>query len=64
MLRFIARDAVGVALVPRVVLKDELELKVLVEWARVSGLKETFYAVTTSRRFANPLLKLLMPKPT
>ncbi len=49
---------------PRVVLKDELERKVLVEWARVSGLEETFYAVTTSRRFTNPLLKLLMPKPT
>lgn len=64
MLRLMARETAGVALVPRVVVKDELERKVLVEWARVSGLKETFYAVTTSRRFANPLLKLLMPKPT
>ncbi len=60
MLRLMARETVGVALVPPVVVKDELERKVLVEWARVPGLKEAFYAVTASRRFANPLLKLLI----
>ncbi|MBU3670951.1 MAG: LysR family transcriptional regulator [Sinobacteraceae bacterium] len=60
MLRLMARETRGVALVPPVVVKDELERKVLVEWARVPGLKETFYAVTASRRFANPLLKLLI----
>ncbi|NDE00532.1 MAG: LysR family transcriptional regulator [Gammaproteobacteria bacterium] len=60
MLRLMARETRGVALVPPVVVKDELERKVLVEWARVPGLKETFYAVTASRRFASPLLKLLI----
>ena len=60
MLRLMARETVGVALVPPVVVKDELERKVLVEWARVPGLTEAFYAVTASRRFANPLLKLLI----
>lgn len=60
MLRLMARDSPGVALVPAVVVKDELERGTLVERARVPGLKETFYAITASRRFGNPLLKSLM----
>lgn len=60
MLRLMARETRGVALVPPVVVTDELERKTLVEWARVPGLRETFFAVTASRRFANPLLKLLI----
>ena len=60
MLRLVARETQGVALVPPIVVKDELERGVLVEWARVAGLKESFYAVTTSRRFTNPYLKLLI----
>jgi len=60
MLRLMARETRGVALVPPVVVTDELARKTLVEWARVPGLRETFFAVTPSRRFANPLLKLLI----
>lgn len=60
MLRLMARETRGVALVPPVVVTDELARKTLVEWARVPGLRETFFAVTASRRFANPLLKLLI----
>ena len=60
MLRLVARETRGVALVPPIVVKDELERGVLVEWARVAGLKESFYAVTASRRFTNPYLKLLI----
>lgn len=63
MLRLMARETRGVALVPPVVVKDELERRVLVERARVSGLKEIFYAVTTSRRFTNPFLKMLISNP-
>jgi LysR family transcriptional regulator, transcriptional activator of nhaA len=60
MLRLVARESKGVALVPPVVVKDELERGTLVQRARVTGLKETFYAVTASRRFGNPLLKTLL----
>jgi hypothetical protein len=28
--------------------------------ARVEGLRESFYAVTATRRFANPLIKSLL----
>jgi LysR family transcriptional activator of nhaA len=60
MLRLIARESPGVALVPPVVVRDELERGTLVERARVPGLRETFYAVTATRRFANPLIKALL----
>lgn len=60
MLRLMARETRGVALVPPVVVKDELERGTLVELAPIPGLKETFYAVTASRRFTNPFLKTLM----
>lgn len=60
MLRLIAREGSGLALVPPVVVKDELERGVLVERARVPGLREHFYAVTTSRRFASPLVRTLI----
>jgi LysR family transcriptional activator of nhaA len=60
MLRLMARECRGIALLPPVVVKDELERGVLIERARVPGLSESFYAVTTSRRFANPLLKKLL----
>lgn len=60
MLRLVARESPGVALVPPVVVKDELDRRVLVEYARVTGLRENFFAVTASRRFGNPLLKALL----
>lgn len=60
MLRLMARECRGIALLPPVVVKDELERGVLIERARVPGLSESFYAVTTARRFANPFLKKLL----
>jgi LysR family transcriptional activator of nhaA len=60
MLRLVARESPGVALVPPVVVQEELERRVLVERARVTGLRETFYAATMSRRFGNPLLHELL----
>lgn len=60
MLRLIARETPGVALVPPIVVRDELERGTLVQRARVEGLRETFYAVTATRRFANPLIKSLL----
>ena len=61
MLRLLARELDGVALVPSIVVRDELESGVLVEHCRIPGLTESFYAIVQNRRFPNPLLgELLM----
>jgi LysR family transcriptional activator of nhaA len=60
MLRLLAREGIGLAVVPSIVVRDELEARVLVELAPLPQLKETFFAITLARRFPNPLLKLLI----
>ncbi len=60
MIRLLARESVGLAVVPPIVVKDELETGRLVEVDRFPQLSETFYAVTLSRRFPNPLLRELI----
>ncbi len=60
MLRLLAREHLGLAVVPSIVVRDELDAGMLVEIARLPGLVETFYAVTLSRRFPNPLLRELL----
>jgi LysR family transcriptional regulator, transcriptional activator of nhaA len=60
MLRLMARETEGVTLVPPVVVKDELESGALVERYCFSDIKESFYAITQSRRFPNPILRELM----
>jgi LysR family transcriptional activator of nhaA len=56
MLRLLAREGEGLALVPPVVVQDEIESGVLVVTHRVPQIRETFYAITPSRRFPNPLV--------
>ena len=56
MLRLLAREGEGLALVPPVVVRDEIESGVLVETHRIPQIQETFYAITPSRRFPNPLV--------
>jgi LysR family transcriptional activator of nhaA len=60
MLRLLAREGPGLALVPPVVVQGELREGVLVERCRVPDLHERFYAITPSRRFPNPLVKELV----
>lgn len=60
MMRLMAREGLGLALVPPIVIKDELASGTLVEAARVPDLTETFYAVTVARRFPNPLVRELL----
>ena len=60
MIRLLAREGVGLAIVPPIVVKDELEGAALVEVGRLSGLEEIFYAITLRRRFPNPLLAGLL----
>ena len=60
MLRLMAREDVGLAVVPPIVVNDELANGLLIEASKLPGLQETFYAVTQMRRFPNPLLKQLL----
>lgn len=60
MLRLLARDSDGLALLPRVVVRDELKSKRLVEYCVVPGLYENFFAITVTRRFTPPLLRTLL----
>lgn len=60
MLRLLAREDIGLAVVPPIVVKDELANGRLIEAAQLPSLRETFYAVTLARRFPNPLLRMLI----
>ena len=60
MLRLIARETEVIALVPPVVVQDELKSGELVELYQIPDIHETFYAVTVSRRYPNPYLKKLL----
>jgi LysR family transcriptional activator of nhaA len=63
LLRLLARDSDGVALLPSVVVQDELRSGRLVEYGVVPDLHENFYAISVQRRFAPPLLKSLLKQP-
>ena len=60
MLRLVAREHPGLAVVPPIVVKDELDSGVLMEVAELPGLVETFFAITLARRFPNPVLDLVL----
>ena len=60
MLRLLAREHVGHAVVPPIVVRDELDAGLLMEIGPIPGLVETFVAITPSRRFPNPLLRSLI----
>jgi LysR family transcriptional activator of nhaA len=60
LMRLLAREEVGLALLPPIVVRDELRAGALVEAARLPDIVETFYAVTVARRFPNPLARALI----
>ncbi len=60
MLRLLARETGALALVPPVVVQDELAARTLVQRCSIPQLQERFYAVTVARRFPHPLLKQLL----
>lgn len=57
MLRLLAREMDAITLVPRVVVRDELENKTLIELHCVSQIRESFYAINPARYFPNALVK-------
>ena len=60
LLRLLARDSGAVALLPSVVVRDELSSGQLVEYCVVPDLIENFFAITVKRHFEPPLLKELL----
>lgn len=60
MLRLLTRESAAVALVPPIVVRDELKAGILVEHCRIPEVTETFYAIVQQRRFPNPLLADLL----
>ena len=60
MMRLMARQGVGLAVLPPIVVRDELEAGTLVEVAPLPGIGETFYALTVERQFPNPLVRRLL----
>ena len=63
MMRLLARDGVGLAVLPPIVVQDELCSGRLIEADRLPGISETFFAVTLKRRFPNPLVVELLERP-
>lgn len=60
MVRLLAREGVGLALAPSVVVADELASGVLVTSPCDLGIFEPFYAVTLAHRFPHPALAGLL----
>lgn len=60
MLRLLARGPGAVALLPAVVVQDELRAGSLQQFCTVPRLHESFYVVTTERRFHTKLPRELL----
>lgn len=60
LIRVLVRGDMGLAVIPPIVVRDELATGRLKEFAQLEGLTETFYAITVKRRFPNPLLPILL----
>lgn len=56
MLRLLARARAGLAVIPPIVVRDELASGELADLAHLDGITEVFCAVTLQRRFPNPLV--------
>ncbi|TNB46357.1 LysR family transcriptional regulator [Martelella lutilitoris] len=60
MLRLLARADAGLAVIPPIVVRDELASGRLIELGRLEDLREEFFAITLHRRFPNPLVAELL----
>lgn len=59
-MRLLARDTHAYALVPTVVVRDELRAGTLHEQCPVPALFEMFYAITAKRMFQHPLIETML----
>jgi LysR family transcriptional activator of nhaA len=62
MLRLVTRAHSGLAVIPPIVVKDELEKGTLVEWKQLPELYEPFLAITSTRRTSTPWLQRLLDR--
>jgi LysR family transcriptional regulator, transcriptional activator of nhaA len=60
MLRLLARDSGALAIVPEVVVQDELESGVLQQYCVLENVAERFYAITAKRHFELVVLQTLL----
>ena len=60
MMRLLAREDAGLAVLPPIVVRDELANGRIIEAAALPEIRETFFAVTLDRRFPNPLVSELL----
>lgn len=60
MMRLLARADAGLAVIPRIVVQDELAAGLLVEIEVLPGIDESFLAITLQRRFPNPVVAELL----
>jgi LysR family transcriptional activator of nhaA len=60
MLRLLAREDLGLAVIPPIVVRDELASGLLLEAAKLESISEMFFAVTLQRRFPNPRLAAVL----
>ncbi len=60
MLRLLTRDTGALAVMPEVVVKDELDDGILKSYLLLPGVYENFYAVTVKRRVVHPKLDMLI----
>jgi len=60
MMRLLAREDLGLAVLPPIVVKDEIAAGTLVAGEPLPGIAEAFWAVTLDRRFPNPLVRALI----
>jgi LysR family transcriptional activator of nhaA len=60
MLRLLARDSGGIAVVPEVVVQDEIRSGLLKNYCTLDSVIENFYAITTKRHFELPILTALL----
>jgi len=63
MLRLLARDSGAVAMVPEVVVQDELKQGLLAKYCEVPGVHENFYAITALRHFRSTALEAVLGDP-
>ena len=60
MMRLLVRRDAGLAVLPPIVVRDELDSGMIVDAGSLPEITETFYAVTLKRRFPNPLVATLI----
>lgn len=60
MVRLLAREGIGLAVIPPIVVKDELDSGMLAEYVSLPKIVESFYAVIAERKFPNPIIQDLL----